>query len=180
MPLKPALAASIREARTSDIPAITAIYGPAVVTGTASFELEPPDEAEMQRRFDALVTGGYPYIVAEIDGHVVGYAYAGAYRPRPAYRFSVEDSIYVAPDHQGSGVGQALLSELISRATAKGFRQMIAVIGDSAQSASIGLHRRNGFTFSGTVHAVGFKHGRWLDSIIMQRPLGPGETTPPS
>jgi phosphinothricin acetyltransferase len=169
----------IRPASPADIPAITAIYRPAVLHGTASFEVDPPDEAEMRRRFDALTGAGFPHVVAELEGRVAGYAYAGAYRPRPAYRFSVEDSIYVAPDAQRRGVGQALLSHLIETCTLSGFRQMIAVIGDSAQHASIGLHRRNGFTFSGTIHSVGFKHGRWLDGVIMQRALGEGDTTQP-
>jgi phosphinothricin acetyltransferase len=172
---------TIRDARVTDIAAITAIYRPAVLHGTASFELEPPDEAEMRRRFDTLTGGGFPYLVAEIEGHgVVGYAYASAYRPRPAYRFSVENSIYVAPAMQRAGVGQALLDALIARATSQGFRQMIAVIGDSGQTASIELHRRNGFAHSGTVRAVGFKFDRWLDIVIMQRPLGAGDTTSPS
>lgn len=169
----------IRRATTADIPVITAIYRPAVLTGTASFEVDPPDEAEMRKRFEAITSGGYPYYVAERDGRVIGYAYASAYRPRPGYRFSVEDSIYIDPSVQRSGAGQALLSKLIEDCTAQGFRQMIAVIGDSAQHASIGLHRRNGFTFSGTIHAVGYKFGRWLDGVIMQRALGPGDTTQP-
>ena len=169
----------IRAATADDIPAIAAIYRPAVMTGTASFEIEPPSEEEMQRRFEAMTSGGFPYLVAEIDGVIAGYGYANAYRPRPAYRFSVEDSIYIAPGRQGQGVGRALLSELIRVSTAKGFRQMIAVIGDSAQHASIGLHRALGFTFVGTIHSVGYKHGRWLDSVLMQRALGSGDSTPP-
>lgn len=170
---------TVRPATETDIPAIAAIYRPAVMTGTASFELEPPDDAEMLRRMRTLVEGGYPYLVAEVEGHVLGYAYAGPYRPRPAYRFSVENSIYVAPDAQGTGVGRTLLQALIDICAGDGYRQMIAVIGDSAQSASIRLHRSAGFRFSGTIHAVGYKHGRWLDSVIMQRALGPGESTPP-
>lgn len=169
----------LRPATLTDIPAITATYRPAVLTGTASFELEPPDESEMRKRFEAITSGGYPYYVAEREGRVIGYAYASAYRPRPGYRFSVEDSIYIDPAAQRSGAGQALLTKLIDDCTAQGFRQMIAVIGDSAQQASIGLHRRNGFTFSGTIHSVGYKFGRWLDGVIMQRALGPGDTTQP-
>lgn len=169
----------IRPAAATDIPVITAIYRPAVLTGTASFELDPPDEAEMRKRFDAIVGGGYPYFVAERDGRVIGYAYASAYRPRPGYRFSVEDSIYIDPAAQRSGAGQALLAKLIETCTGMGFRQMIGVIGDSAQQASIGLHRRNGFIFCGTIHSVGYKFGRWLDGVIMQRALGPGDTTLP-
>lgn len=170
----------IRPATTADIPAITAIYRPAVLTGTASFELDPPDEAEMRKRFETIVAGGYPYYVAERDGRVIGYAYAGAYRPRPGYRFSVEDSVYIDPTAQRSGAGQALLAKLIEDCTQQGFRQMIAVIGDSAQHGSMGLHRRNGFIFCGTIHSVGYKFGRWLDGVIMQRALGPGDTTQPA
>ena len=170
----------VRAVTTSDIPAVTAIYRPAVLTGTASFELSPPDEAEMKRRMEAVLTAGSPYLVAEVAGVVAGYGYLGAYRPRPSYAWSVENSIYVAPEAQRAGVGRALLDALIDIATARGFRQMIAVIGDSGQRGSIGLHRAVGFTFCGTVHAVGFKHGRWLDQVLMQRALGEGDTTAPS
>jgi phosphinothricin acetyltransferase len=170
---------TIRNANPLDVPVITAIYGPAVREGTASFELDAPDEAEMARRMAAIIAGGYPYIVAEVDGRVVGYAYVSAYRTRPAYRWSVENTVYIDPTAKRSGVGRALMKALIERCIAKGYRQMIAIIGDSGHSASIGLHRAMGFTFSGTIHAVGFKHGRWLDSVIMQRTLGPGDTTPP-
>lgn len=172
-------APTVRPAAETDIPAICAIYRPAVLTGTASFELEPPDDSEMLRRFRSLVGAGYPYLVAEADAQILGYAYAGPYRPRPAYRFSVENSIYVAPDAHRRGVGRILLAALIDICTRQGYRQIIAVIGDSGQSASIGLHRSFGFRFSGTVHSVGYKHGRWLDSVIMQLPLGPGDTAPP-
>jgi L-amino acid N-acyltransferase YncA len=171
---------TLRPATAADIPAITAIYRPAVLTGTASFELEPPAEDEMLRRFRAIVDGGYPYFVAELDGRVAGYAYAGAYRTRPAYRFTVENSVYIAPDAQGKGVGRALLAALIDTCTRQGFRLMVAVIGDSANFASIALHRRAGFTFCGTIHSVGYKFGRWLDSVIMQLPLGQGDTSAPA
>jgi phosphinothricin acetyltransferase len=147
--------------------------------GTASFELDPPDEAEMARRQRTLLDGGYPYIIAEIDGVLAGYAYAGPYRPRPAYRFSVEDSIYVDPDAQRRGVGRVLLEHLIEECERRGFRQMIAVIGDSAQAPSIELHRALGFRMIGAVQNVGYKFGRWLDSVNMQRPLGAGATTKP-
>ena len=170
---------SIRPATPADIPAVTRIYAEAVTHGTASFELEAPDEAEMARRQSALLDGGYPYIVAEIGGAVAGYAYAGPYRPRPAYRFSVEDSIYVDPKAQRGGVGRALLECLIEEATQRGFRQMIAVIGDSAQTPSIQLHRALGFRPIGNIENVGFKFDRWLDSVLMQRALGPGATTKP-
>ena len=169
----------IRAATAADIPAITAIYDHAVRHGTASFELDPPDAVEMARRRQTLVDAGFPYLVAEADGTVAGYAYAGAYRPRPAYRWSVEDSVYVAPTLQRHGVGRTLLSRLITAAEERGFRQMIAVIGDSAQTPSIELHRAAGFHLVGTVENVGHKFGRWLDTVLMQRPLGPGASAPP-
>ncbi len=169
----------VRPVCETDIPAITAIYGHAVRDGLASFEVDPPDEAEMTRRMRAVVDAGYPYIVAEKDGRLLGYAYAGAYRPRPAYRNSVENSVYVSPDAHRLGVGRILLAELVAIAERLGFRQMIAVIGDSGNAGSIGLHRALGFTFCGTIHSVGYKHGRWLDSVIMQRALGPGDGVPP-
>jgi phosphinothricin acetyltransferase len=171
---------TLRSATPADIPAITAIYRPAVLSGTASFEYEPPDEAEMLRRFRAVTEAGYPYLVAELDGRIAGYAYASAYRTRPAYRFTVENSVYVAPDAHGKGVGRALLDRLIEACRNDGFRLMIAVIGDSANAASITLHRRAGFRFCGTIHSVGHKLGRWLDSVIMELPLGEADTTPPA
>jgi phosphinothricin acetyltransferase len=134
----------------------------------------------MLRRFRAVVAGGYPYLVAEWKGRVAGYAYLSAYRTRPAYNWTVEDSIYVDPATQGQGMGRALLAPLIERATTAGYRQIIAVIGDSANAPSIQLHRALGFTYCGVMHSVGFKHGRWLDSVIMQRATGPGDTTPPT
>jgi L-amino acid N-acyltransferase YncA len=170
---------AIRAATAADITAITAIYDHAVRHGTASFELEPPAAAEMARRRQALVEAGYPYVVAEADGMVAGYAYAGPYRPRPAYRWSVEDSVYVAPEMQRRGIGAALLDRLIAEAEQRGYRQMIAVIGDSAQTPSIKLHRAAGFRPIGTIEHVGFKFGRWLDTVLMQRALGPGAATPP-
>ncbi len=170
---------SIRPATLADVPAITRIYAQSVSTGTASFELEPPDEAEMARRMQALFDGGYPYIVAEIGGAIAGYAYAGSYRPRPAYRFSVEDSLYVDPKAQRRGAGRLLLERLIEECERRGFRQMVAVIGDSAQTPSIELHRALGFRMVGTVETVGYKFGRWLASVNMQRALGPGATTKP-
>jgi len=170
---------SIRPATLADIPSITRIYEHAVRHGTASFELEPPDEAEMGRRMRALLDGGFPYLAAEADGELLGYAYAGHYRTRPAYRFTVEDSIYVAPQAQRRGVGRALLDALIVESEGRGFRQMLAVIGDSAHVGSIELHRAAGFRMVGTFENVGFKFGRWLDSVMMQRALGPGATTEP-
>jgi phosphinothricin acetyltransferase len=150
-----------------------------VLTGTASFELEPPDEAEMLRRFEAITGVGYPYFVATVDDRVVGYAYANAYRTRPAYRFTVEDSVYIAPEAQGKGVGRLLLKTLIEASTAQGYRLIVAVNGDSRNQASITLHRNAGFTFCGTIHSVGYKFGRWLDSVIMELPLGEGDTSAP-
>ncbi len=172
---------SIRPAATADIPAIAAIYTHAVLHGTASWELEPPGEAEMQRRYEAILAGSYPYLVAEREGAILGYAYAGAYRPRPAYRATVENSIYVAPTAQGLGIGSLLLDALIQACTERGFRQMIAVIGDGtgASISSRRLHERAGFRLIGVAEKVGFKHGRWLDQMLMQKELGEGGRTPP-
>ena len=168
----------IRPCLPTDIPAITAIYGNAVLHGRASFELTPPDEAEMAARRDRLVAAGYPYIVATREGTVAGYAYASPYRPRPAYDATVENSVYVAEQCQGCGIGKLLLSALIQRATECDFRQMIAVIGDSANHASIKLHEALGFRHVGTLRSVGWKHGMWLDTVLMQRPLGSGDARP--
>ncbi|MGE0701763.1 MAG: N-acetyltransferase family protein [Hyphomicrobiaceae bacterium] len=169
----------IRLSTPDDIPAITAIYRPAVMTGLASWEYDPPDEAEMRRRQAVIVAAGYPYLVAELDGRVIGYAYASSYRPRPGYRYTCENSVYVAADVQRTGAGRALLAELIDRCTASGLRQMVAVIGDSGNAASIGLHRALGFTFCGIIHSIGWKAGRWIDGVYMQRALGRGDSTPP-
>jgi phosphinothricin acetyltransferase len=156
------------------------IYALEVREGTASFELEPPSLAEMAARFAAIAAAGLPYLVVELDGRIAGYAYAGPYRPRPAYRYTVEDSVYVARFARRQGVGRALLDAVIERATAQGTRQMVAIIGDSAHLASIELHRRAGFRLVGTLENVGWKFGRWLDTVIMQRPLGAGaESAPP-
>ncbi|MCB1497173.1 MAG: N-acetyltransferase [Bauldia sp.] len=171
---------NLRPVGSQDVPAITAIYGDAVLTGTASFEIEPPGEAEMDRRISSLVESGFPVLVAEEAGEVLGYAYAGPYRLRPAYRFTVEDTVYVAASARGRGVGRALLRRLVEDSESLNFRQMVAVIGDSAHAASIGLHRAEGFALVGTLASVGYKFGRWLDSVLMQRPLGPGDTTSPT
>jgi L-amino acid N-acyltransferase YncA len=168
----------VRAAEPRDLPAITAIYDEAVRHGTASFEIEPPDEREMTRRFEALRAGGYPYLVAELAGAIAGYAYAGPYRARPAYYWTLEDSIYIDPQSHRRGIGRALIERLIAQSEASGFRQMIAVIGDSANIGSIELHRVAGFRMVGTFDNVGFKFGRWLDSVLMQRPLGKGATEP--
>ncbi len=170
---------SIRPSEEADIAALTRIYAHAVTHGTASFELTPPDEAEMARRREAILAGGYPHMVAEHDGELAGYAYASAFRPRPAYRFSVEDSAYVAPEHQGKGIGTALLRALIAACEERGYRQMIAVIGDRASLGSIRLHEQLGFSHAGRLPSVGFKHEAWRDIILMQRMLGEGEATPP-
>jgi len=170
---------AVRPAVPADIPAITRIYAHAVEHGTASFELTPPDEAEMARRMQVMLDGKFPYLVAEVDGAFAGYAYASLYRTRPAYRFTVENSVYVAPAMYRRGIGKVLLTALIDACTALGFRQMIAVIGDSNQAASIGVHRACGFTDAGNLHNIGWKFGRWLDTPIMQLALGPGAATPP-
>ena len=170
----------VRPCEPHDIPAITAIYRDAVLTGTASFELDPPDEAEMASRRGALLAGRYPYLVAEIDGRLAGYAYAGEYRARPAYRGTVENSVYVAGTARGRGVGRTLLDAVVVASAEGGFRQMVAVIGDSGNLASIRLHAAAGFDHIGTLRSVGWKHGRWLDTVLMQRLLGPGDTAPSS
>jgi len=170
----------IRPATAADLSAITEIYEHAVRYGTATFELIPPDLAEMTRRFGVLMDGGFPYLVATLEGRLVGYAYAGAYRPRPAYRFTVENSVYLQPAIHRRGIGLLLLQRLITECEARGYRQMIAVIGDSANAGSIGIHTRTGFQMIGTHPNVGFKFGRWLDTVMMQRALGEGATTLPA
>jgi L-amino acid N-acyltransferase YncA len=171
---------SIRDSLPADVPSITAIYGFAVLHGSASFELDPPDTAEIARRRGALLAAGFPYLVAEnAAGQVVGYSHAGTYRTRPGYRFTVENSVYVAPDCQGQGIGRALLPPLMVRCEQAGFRLMVAVIGDSANRASIRLHESCGFRHAGLLPAIGWKHGRWLDSVLMVRSLGPGASEPP-
>lgn len=165
---------SIRGLRESDLHAITAIYAHHVRHGLASFEIEPPDEAEMERRWRDVIRRGLPYIAAVTGGVLAGYAYAAPYRRRAAYLYTVEDSIYVHPEHTGRGVGLALLSALIQSCERGGCRQMVAVIGDSANRPSIALHERCGFQRVGLLPGVGFKFGRWVDSVLMQRPLGDG------
>jgi L-amino acid N-acyltransferase YncA len=170
----------IRPAAAADLPAITEIYEHAVRYGTATFELIPPDLAEMTRRFGVLEDGGFPYLVAALEGRVVGYAYAGAYRPRPAYRFTVENSVYLQPAIHRRGIGMQLLQRLIADCEQRGYRQMIAVIGDSANAGSIRVHAKCGFEMIGTHPDVGFKFGRWLDTVMMQRALGDGAKTLPA
>lgn len=170
----------LRPTEETDLPAISAIYAEAVLNGTASYELEPPGEAEMTRRWRDLVSKGFPHFVAVGGGAVLGYAYAGPYRPRPAYRFSVEDSIYISPAAQRMGVGKALLGRLIESCEALGFRQMVAVIGGGTEHpASVTLHERLGFRLIGVIEGSGFKHGRWLDTVLMQRALGAGKASLP-
>ncbi len=171
---------SIRPATDRDLAAITAIYGHHVLHGVASFEDQPPDCAEMARRRCAILDRGLPYLVAEGVGPVLGYCYASPYRTRSAYRFTIEDSIYVDADETGRGIGRALLAELIERCTAQGYRQMVAVIGGSDQWPSIRLHARLGFARVGVLPAVGFKFGGWVDTVLMQRPLGEGADTLPA
>jgi L-amino acid N-acyltransferase YncA len=170
---------SLRTATTADIPAITRIYAHAVTYGTASFELEPPDQAEMARRQQALLARDFPYIVAELAGTVAGYAYAGPYRDRRAYEWCVEDSLYIAPELHRRGIGRLLLTRLVAESEARGFRQMIAVIGDSANTASVAVHAAVGFRLIGNFQSIGFKHGRWLDTVLMQRALGSADALPP-
>ena len=172
---------AIRDSRPGDIPAITRIYAHWVEHGRASFELSAPGEAEMATRRDAILAGGYPHLVATGEGGaVLGYAYASAYRPRPAYRHTVENSVYVAPAGTRAGTGRVLLQALITRCEAADFRLMVAVIGDSANRPSIRLHEALGFRHAGVIPAIGWKHERWLDTVLMTRALGPGATAPPT
>lgn len=170
---------SVRPSRPEDIAAIQAIYGHHVLHGLASFEEVPPDVAEMARRREAILGRGLPFLVAEVAGEVLGFAYAGPYRDRAAYRNTLEDSVYVRADAIGRGLGGRLLAALVDQTTALGYRQMLAVIGDSGNAGSIGVHARAGFREVGVMRAVGFKHGRWVDVVIMQLPLGEGDSTAP-
>jgi phosphinothricin acetyltransferase len=170
----------VRPATPDDIGGIHAIYAHHVLKGLASFEEEPPSAAELRRRYAEVVGHGLPYLVADFGGMVAGYAYCTLYRTRSAYRYSLEDSVYVRPDAQGRGIGKTLLGELIRCCEATGYRQIIAVIGDSANAASIGLHASAGFLRVGTLRSVGFKFGRWVDSVLMQRPLAAGDGSPPT
>lgn len=169
----------IRPSTADDLSAVTAIYGHAVEHGTGTFELEPPDPAEMARRRDDVLAKGWPWLVAERNGRVLGYAYANPFRPRAAYRFCLEDSIYLDPQARGEGVGRLLLAELMAQCEARGARQMLAVIGDSANLGSVGVHLACGFEHCGVFKAAGWKAGRWLDVVLMQRALGEGATTAP-
>ena len=177
--MEPADTITIRAGRDDDVPAVTAIDGHHVLHGSASFETEPPSLEEMNRRRADLIARGYPYLVAEDAVGIAGYAYAGPYRPRPAYRDTVENSVYLRPDAGGRGIGRRLLEALIRDCDARGYRQMIAVVGDSGNIASIRLHERAGFELIGVLRSVGFKHGRWLDTVLLQRALGSGDGAPP-
>ncbi len=169
----------LRPTAEHDLPKIAAIYAESVQTATASYELEPPSVAEMTERWRTVVGKGYPHLVAMRGDEVLGYAYAGAYHTRPGYRYSVENSIYIAPAAQRMGIGRALLSELIRICEEQGYRQMIAVIGGTNHAPSVGLHKALGFLEIGVIEGSGFKHGKWLDTVLMQRALGEGKTTLP-
>ncbi len=172
--------ALLRDATAADVAAITTIYAIEVREHVNTYEYDVPDEAEMARRMDAIVGAGYPYIVAqEPDGTIAGYAYASSYRARLGYRMTVENSVYVAAGRQGQGIGAALLGRLIAMCEERGFRQMIAVIGEPTNTASIRLHEKFGFQLVGIFRGIAWKHGRWLDTVQMQRPLGAGNNEPP-
>ncbi|HER27518.1 MAG TPA: N-acetyltransferase family protein [Rhodospirillales bacterium] len=170
---------SVRPATVGDMVAVQEIYADHVLHGLASFEEIPPDVAEIMGRFKALREDDYPFTVGVVNGTVKGFAYAGPYRPRPAYLHTVENSVYIAPDAYRQGIGGQLLTDLIDRCTQRGLRQMVAIIGDSDNTASIALHARHGFVHRATVASVGFKLGRWVDQVIMQRALGDGDQTLP-
>jgi L-amino acid N-acyltransferase YncA len=170
----------IRPSLDTDVPAISAIYGHHVEHGTGSFEITPPKSQEMANRRQAVLDNALPYLIAEVNGQVMGYAYANVFRPRQAYRFTLENSVYVHHQMGRQGLARALMAELLARCEQAGARQMIAVIGDSSNAGSIGLHLSLGFQQVGLMRATGWKHGRWLDTVLMQRNLGPGEATSPS
>ena len=170
----------LRPAVPDDLPAMREIYAHHVLHGLASFEEEPPPLDELRRRFEDARARGLPWLAADFGGELIGYGYCAPYRTRSAYRYSLEDSIYVRNGSEGRGVGSKLLAELIRGCEALGYRQLVAVIGDSANLASINLHASFGFLRVGTLRSVGFKFGRWVDSVVMQRPLGPGDARPPS
>lgn len=168
----------VRAATDADIASITAIYAAEVRDFVNTYEYDAPDQAEMRRRMHGVVEAGYPYLVAEVEGRIAGYAYASGFRARVGYRFTVENSVYVAAEWQGHGIGSVLLERLIVECEARGFRQMVAVIGEAANAGSIRLHERLGFRHIGTFPGIGLKHGRWLDTVFMQRALGPGTSEP--
>lgn len=170
---------TIRASRDADLPAITTIYAHHVMQGTGTFEIDPPAESDMMARRADVLSKGLPWLVLEDNGHVLGYAYCNWFKPRPAYRFSAEDSIYLAPEANGRGLGRALLAELAAQAQRAGVRKLIAVIGDSANTGSVGVHRSVGFSPVGVLKACGWKFDRWLDVVLMEMPLGAADTTPP-
>ena len=170
----------IRTVTDGDMAAIQTIYDHHVLHGLASWELQPPDIAELAARRDALLNSGYPFVVATVDGELVGYASAGPYRTRPAYRFTVENTIYLHPERPGQGIAQPLLQRVIDDCTSLGYRQMIAVVGDSGNQPSIRFHEKMGFRQVGLIDGIGWKAGRWLDSVILQRALGAGTGEPPA
>jgi L-amino acid N-acyltransferase YncA len=169
----------IRPSRDEDLDAITRIYGHHVLHGTGTFETTPPSVADMTTRRADVLAKGLPWLVVEDGGEVLGFAYGNWFKPRPAYRFSVEDSIYMAPEAAGKGLGRALLAELLAALERAGVRKVMAVIGDSANAGSIGLHRALGFEPAGVISSCGWKFDRWLDIVLMQKPLGAGDSTPP-
>lgn len=170
----------IRDATPADIPAIAALYADEVRERVATYEYDVPDEAEMARRMREVQAAGYPYVVAEVDGAFAGYAYASSYRSRIGYRWTVEDTVYLLPSQQGKGIGKALLQHLIDSCAARGYRQMVAVIGEPANGPSVALHEKLGFRTIGIFPGLGRKHGRWLDTVQMQRALGPGADDAPT
>ena len=170
---------TIRPSRDPDLPAITAIYAQHVLTGTGTFETTPPTETDMRTRREDVLARGLPYLVIEHEGRVAGFAYCQWFKPRPAYRFSAEDSIYLHPDFAGKGLGKLLLAELEKQATAAGIRKLIAVIGDSANQGSVGVHRTLGFKPVGVIQSCGWKFGKWLDIVLMEKQIGAGDSTPP-
>ena len=171
---------ALRRCAATDIAAVAAIYAYHVLHGLASFETEPPSAAEMLTRYRAITDRGFPYLVAEIGEEIVGYAYASSYRARPAYRYTAENSVYIRKGWEGRGIGKRLLAALLADCEAIGLRQIVAVIGDSANQASIRLHRTLGFEMVGTIRAAGYKFDRWVDCVLMQRAIGPGDSAPPS
>jgi L-amino acid N-acyltransferase YncA len=170
---------TIRPSRDQDLPEIAAIYAHHVLHGTGTFETDPPSEADMKARRADVLAKGLPYLVAEDGGRVLGFAYCQWFKPRPAYRFSAEDSIYLHPDAQGKGLGKELLAELARQAEAAGIRKLIAVIGDSANQGSVGVHRTLGFQPVGVIQSCGWKFGKWLDIVLMEKQIGAGDSTPP-
>jgi L-amino acid N-acyltransferase YncA len=170
----------VRDFAPDDLEPMRALYAHHVLHGLGTFEETPPQADDFAGRAAAVKALGLPWLTAEVDGRIVGYGYAAPYRPRSGYRFTVEDSVYVAPDRAGQGVGRALLAGVIERCTGLGLRRMYAFIGDSGNAASIGLHRSLGFEVSGTMQSAGFKHGRWVDVVVMQKHLGEGDASAPA